>query len=150
MTASRPVRLMRNNTMRTSRTAFSLVEVLVALALIVVTVSLFLNSFGKARESALLADDRMKAVHFSRKNLETLITNTYISSALSITNCRNWTTNMSVSAGVTSLYFCSYSVVTGQFTKSRTILLTNFWVDPVSDKTNFCALSTSFCSGFQY
>lgn len=130
--------------------AFSLVEVLVALALIVVTLSLFLNSFGKARESALLADDRMKAVHFARKNLETLITNTYASSSLSITNCRNWTTNMSVSAGVTSLYFCSYSVRTGQFARSRTILLTNFWYDPVSGKTNFSALSTAVCSGFQY
>jgi type II secretory pathway pseudopilin PulG len=150
MNASLPVRLMRNNTMRTSRTAFSLVEVLVALALIVVTLSLFLNSFGKARESALLADDRMKAVHFSRKNLETLITNTYASRALSITNCRNWVTNRSTSGSVTSLYFCSYSVVTGQFAKSRTILLTNFWVDPVSEKTNFSALSTVVCSGFQY
>jgi type II secretory pathway pseudopilin PulG len=136
--------------MRTSRTAFSLVEVLVALALIVVTLSLFVNSFGKARESALLADDRMKAVHFSRKNLETLITNTYASRALSITNCRNWVTNTSVSGGVTSSFFCSYSVVTGQFAKSRTILLTNFWFDPVSNKTNFSALSTSVCSGFQY
>ena len=130
--------------------AFTLVEVLVALALMVVTISLFLNSFVKARESAMLADDRMKAVHFARMNLETLITNTYSSSALSLTNRRNWVTNTSLSAGVTSLYYCSYSVVTGQYQKSKMIRLTNTWISSRSKKTNAVSLATTVCSGFQY
>jgi type II secretory pathway pseudopilin PulG len=134
----------------TAKSALTLVEVLVSLALIVMTTSLFLSSFGKARQSALLADDRMKAVHFARMNLETLLTNAYSSSNLSITNRRNWVTNSSLSGGVTSFYFCSYSVVTGQYKKSRTVFVTNSWYNLVSRKTNSVSLATSVCSGFQY
>ena len=142
---------MKNYSDNPTRVAgFTLVEILVALALMVVTITLFLNTFVKARDSAFLADDRMKAVHFARKNLETLLTNSYSSSRLSITNCPYWTTNYSIAAGSTCLYYCSYSVVTGQFSKSRTILLTNLWYDQVSRKTNSSALSTVVCSGFQY
>ncbi len=146
---------MRSNTLAQGKggarkDAFTLVEVLVALGLIVVTISLFLNSFVKARESALLADDRMKAVHFARMNLETLLTNTYSSSALSITNRPNWVVNQSISGGVTSYYYCSYSVVTGQYRNSRTILLTNSWYNQVSEKTNSVTMATTVCSGFQY
>jgi type II secretory pathway pseudopilin PulG len=130
--------------------AFTLTEVLVALGLIVVTISLFLNSFVKARESAVLADDRMKAVHFARMNLETLLTNTYSSSNLNLTNRPNWTTNSSIAGGSTSLYYCSYSVVTGQYQYSKKILLTNSWITARSRKTNAVTLATSICSGFQY
>ncbi|MEI8140334.1 MAG: hypothetical protein WCI03_10760 [bacterium] len=130
--------------------AFTLTEVLVALGLIVVTISLFLNSFVKARESAVLADDRMKAVHFARMNLEALLTNTYSSSNLNLTNRPNWTTNSSIAGGSTSLYYCSYSVVTGQYQYSKKILLTNSWITARSRKTNAVTLATSICSGFQY
>ncbi len=130
--------------------AFTLVEVLVSLALIVVTISIFLNSFVKARESALLADDRMKAVHFARMNMETLLTNIYSSSMLSLTNGRNWVTNYSVSGGATSRYYCSYSVVTGQYRNTRKILLTNSWYNQVSRRTNAVSMATAVCSGFQY
>ena len=130
--------------------AFTLTEVLVALALLVVTISLFLSSFNNARQSALLVDDRMKAVNFARMNLETLLTNSYSSLNISITNRPNWTTNISLSAGITSRYYCGYAVVTGQFPRSRTILLTNSWYDLVSRKTNAVTLSTAVCSGFQY
>lgn len=133
-----------------SRSALTLVEVLVALALIIVTISLFLSSFVQARRSALLADDRMKAVHFARMNLETLLTNTYSSSYLSITNRRNWVTNYSIAEGVTSLYVCSYSVVTGQYRNSKTIFVTNSWYNVVVRRTNSVSVATSVCSGFQY
>jgi Tfp pilus assembly protein PilV len=135
---------------RSARGAFTLVEVLVALVLIVVTIAPFLRAFVKARESALLADDRMKAVHFARMNLETLLTNTYSSSSLSVTNRLNWVTNCSVSGGVPSYYYCSYSVVTGQYRNSRIIHLTNSWYNVVSKRTNSVSLSTAICSGFQY
>lgn len=133
-----------------AKAAFTLVEIVVSLALIAVTTSLFLHSFVKARESALLADDRMKAVHFARMNLETLLTNRYSHASLSLTVGKRGVTNASVSGGVTSLYFCSYSVVTGQYRTSRTILLTNSWYNIVSGKTNSVSLATSICSGFQY
>jgi len=135
---------------RSAKGAFTLVEVLVALVLIVVTISPFLRSFVKARESALLADDRMKAVHFARMNLETLLTNTYSSSNLSVTNRLNWATNCSVSGGAASYYYCSYSVVTGQYRNSRIIHLTNSWYNVVTKRTNAVSLSTAICSGFQY
>ena len=133
-----------------SNAAFTLVEILVALGLMMLTISLFMSSFVKARESALLADDRMKAIHFARMNLETLLTNSYASSNLAITNRPNWVTNYSVSAGITSLYYCSYSVVTGQYPKSRTILLTNSWYNVVAERTNAVTVATAVCSGFQY
>lgn len=127
---------------------FTLVEILVALGLIVVTISLFMNAFVESRESAVLADDRMKAVNFSRMNLETLLTNTYVN--LGVTNRPNWVTNSSISGGTTSLYYCSYTVVTGQYVNSRKILLTNTWISARSKKTNSVTMATSICSGFQY
>lgn len=135
---------------RGSPDAFTLTEVLVALALLVVTISLFLNSFNKARQSAMLVDNRMRAINFARMNLETLLTNSYSSANISITNRPNWTTNVSISGGTTSQYFCGYAVVTGQFAKSRTILLTNSWYDLVARRTNTVSLSTAVCSGFLY
>lgn len=131
-----------------SREGFTLTEVLVALGLIVVTISLFMNSFVKARESAMLADDRMKAVNFTRMNLETLLTNTYVN--LPVTNRPNWLTNSSISAGTTSLFFCGYSIITGQYVNSRQIRMTNTWTSARSRKTNAVTIATSVCSGFQY
>lgn len=135
---------------RPAQSAFTLVEVLVALALIVVTITPFLRAFVKARESAVLADDRMKAVHFARMNMEMLLTNTYASSSLAITNRPNWTTNYSVSGGVSTPYYCGYSVVTGRYQKTRVIFLTNSWRNAVTQRTNAVSLSTAICSGFQF
>ena len=111
---------------------------------------MFVNSFVLARKEAQKADERIKAVHFARLNMETLLTNTYTSAALSITNRPNWVTNYSVAAGITSVYVCGYAVTTSTYSTARIILLTNTWRNVRTGATNSVTMATAVTSGFQY
>ena len=141
---------MRWERTRDPHAGFTMAEMVIAAGLIVLTIALFLQTFVMAQTSADLSDERLKAVHFSRMNMETLLTNTYVSAALSLTNRPNWTTNYSVREGVTSLYVCSYSVTTSAYSTARIILLTNTWCNKRSGRTNSVTVATAVTSGFQY
>jgi len=132
------------------REGFTLAEVLISSVVVLMTIGLFVNTFVTAKRSALLADERIKAVHFARVNMETLLTNTYYSSALSFTNRPNWMTNYSVVGGITSRYVCSYGVRTGQYTTAKIIVMTNSWYSKLSEHTNSVTMATAVSSGFQW
>jgi type II secretory pathway pseudopilin PulG len=63
---------------------FTLVEVVVAAALLILALSAFIASFVQAGRSAAIADNRLDAVHNARQQMETLISYPYNASALSI------------------------------------------------------------------
>ena len=135
---------------KSKRLGFTLTEVVVSSGVVVLTVGLFVNSFVLARREAKMADDRMKAVHFARLNIETLLTNTYYSSSLCITNRANWATNTSVVGGVTSVYVCGYAIKTTTYSTARIITMTNTWVNKRSKRTNSVMMATAISSGFQW
>jgi len=135
---------------RDSKAGFSLAEVVIAAGLMVLTITLFLNNFVQAQKSATLVDERTKAIHFTRLNMETLLTNTYYSNALRITNKVNWVTNFSIAQGITSSYACSYAVTTSDYPTARIIILSNTWYSTRPAKTNSVTVATAVSSGFQY
>jgi type II secretory pathway pseudopilin PulG len=128
----------------------TLIETVIAMAVALLTIALYVQTFARARSSAEQADDQIKAVHYTRLNMEMLLTNSYTSAALGITNRPNWVTNYSVSGNATTLYVCSYVVVTGAYPRSRVIMMTNRWLSLLSKKTNSTSMATAVCSGFQY
>ena len=135
---------------RDTQAGFTLAEMVIASGVIVLTIALFLSTFTLAQNAAQLADDRIKAVHFTRLNMEMLLTNVYSSTALSITNRPNWVTNFNVAAGVTSQYVCGYSVTTSAYSTARIIFVTNTWVNKRTAKSNSVMMATAVTSGFQY
>ena len=141
---------MRLKHARDTQAGFTVTEMVIAAGIIVLTIAMFLGTFVMAEKSATLADARLKAVHFARRNMETLLTNTYTSAALSITNRPNWVTNYSVAAGITSLYVCGYAVTTSSYPTARIILLSNTWLDTRRGTTNSVIMATAVTSGFQY
>ena len=129
---------------------FTLAEVVVAAGLMILTISLFLNSFVQAQKSAQLSNERIKAVHFARLNMEALLTNVYTSTALNIASNPNWITNLSIDQGVTSRYVCSYSVTTSAYSTARIIILSNTWQSTRPARTGSVTMATAVSSGFQY
>ena len=141
---------MGSSRIRNKQGGFTMAEVVIGAALMVLTITMFLSSFVQAQKSAELVDERTKAIHFSRLNLETLLTNTYNSTALTLANRPNWVTNYSIAQGITSLYFCSYSVSASDYTTARIIIVSNKWYSTRPRATNIVTVATAISSGFQH
>ncbi|MBU4200129.1 MAG: type II secretion system GspH family protein [Verrucomicrobia bacterium] len=62
---------------------FTLVEVVIAIALLIISLSLFVGAFVQAKRSAVISDNRMEAVHTARIAMETLLSSVYGSTLLS-------------------------------------------------------------------
>ena len=123
-----------------SRTAFTLVEVMVATALLILTLALFLNSFVAAKRSVVISDQRMVAIQNARSNMEMLVSSAYLSASLS--NGGHSVTG-TVSIVPTNI---SYSVTTVTQTPSivvKNVYLTNRWVNPGSGITSTVSLAGS-------
>jgi len=116
-----------------SRTAFTLVEVMVATALLILTLALFLNSFVAAKRSAVISDQRMVAIQNARSNMEMLVSSAYLSASLSNGGHSVAGTVSSVPTNI------SYSVATVTQSPSivvKNVYLTNRWVNPGSGITS--------------
>jgi type II secretory pathway pseudopilin PulG len=135
---------------RNRKVGFTLTEVVVSSGVIILSIGLFVNSFVLARREAQKADERIKAVHYARLNMETLLTNTFYNSALTIGSRPTWVTNTSVVGGVTSVYICGYTVTTTAYSTARIITLSNTWVNKRAKKTNSVIVATAVSSGFQW
>ena len=135
---------------RFSKAGFTLAEIVIAAGVLMATLAAFLTAFVKAQQSSLLADERIKAVHLNRQNMELLLTNTYWSSAFALTNRPNWTTNLNVVGTVTTRFVCGYAVTTSVYPTARIIIVSNQWYDMISKRTNSVSVSTAITSGFQY
>ena len=123
-----------------SRTAFTLVEVMVATALLILTLALFLNSFVAAKRSAVISDQRMVAIQNARSNMEMLVSSAYLSASLSNGGHSVMGTVSSVPTNI------SYSVATVTQSPSivvKNVCLTNRWVNPGGGITSTVRLAGS-------
>lgn len=89
---------------------FTLVEVVIAMAILALTLSAFIYSFVQATRSATMSDNRIEAIHNARDQMEMLLTHTYNSMQLSYglhTNFPNFfyivTTNMQYPGSVKNI-----------------------------------------------
>ena len=120
-----------------------MVEVVVATALLIMALALFLGTFVSAKRSAVIADYRMKAIENARSNMEVLVSSAYFSKALSN---GVYPFTGTVSTVPTNI---SYSVATVTQTPSivvKNIYLTNRWINPGSGITSIVTLVGSVSS----
>jgi Tfp pilus assembly protein PilV len=130
------------------RDGFTLSEVVIASTVVALTIGMFVGTFVVAERSTAIADERIKAVHLARLNMETLLTNTYYSSALSVGSRPAWVTNVSIDGASTTRYVCGYSVSTSQYSTARIVAMTNRWYSTLSRRTNSVTVATAVSSGF--
>lgn len=113
---------------------FTLVEVVIASAIMVLALTGFLASFLMARRSTMLSENRIKAVHEIRKQMETLLTLPYAATQLNY--------------GAHSLSNGFYSVsANAQYPSSvKDISMTLRWVNPMCTMTSTVSVSGSLCT----
>ncbi len=123
------------------KNGLTLVEVAIATALLIIALALFAGTFVQAKRSAVIADNRMDAVHNARVALETFLSYPYASTQLD-TGARTM-----VVSGVTN--YCSVTIVTqnpGILVKN--IYVTNRWVNPLTQMTSTVSLAVSMSQEF--
>ena len=126
-----------------SRGAFTLVEVVIATALLVMSLALFLGTFVQAKRSAVIANKRMEAIENARSNIEILVSSAYLSTSLSNGVHSFAGTVSSVPTNI------SYSVAIVTQTPGivvKNIFLTNYWINPGSGITSTVSLAGSVSS----
>lgn len=116
---------------------FTLVEVMIATALLVMALSLFVGTFVAAKRSAVIANKHQEAVHNARSVLENVLRYAYGTAELS----NGW--------HGTSISGVTYYVVTVTQAPSivvKNIYVTNRWVNPASRLTSIVSLASSMSS----
>ena len=119
-----------------SRGAFTLVEVVVATALMILTLAAFIGAFVMAKKSAVMSENRMEAVHGARKQLEQLLACTYLDSRLSVG---------AHTTEVAGVRYGVFVVTNSQYTV-KNIAMTSTWVNPASTVTSIFVLTGSMSS----
>ena len=125
-----------------STQAFTLVEVVIATALLITTLALFLGTFVSAKRSAVIADNRMEAIQNARSNMEILVSSAYLSTSLSNGVHAFTGTVSSVPANIS--YFVAIETQTPSVVV-KNIYLTNCWINPGSGITSAVSLVGSVC-----
>lgn len=105
------------------RTGFTLVEVVVASALMMIMFVAVLESFSFARRSASLSGSRLANLHTARQALETLRAESYSSPFLNAGNRKRPIPGLPSAAGY-------YDVAVNNTTKVKDITVVIEWVDP--------------------
>jgi type II secretory pathway pseudopilin PulG len=123
---------------RMSAPAFTLVEVVIAAALLIMALALFMETFVSAKRSAVMADNRLKAVQNARTVMETALSHLYLDNALS--NGLHWT-NSVMMPGVTSCYYVA--PVTQGIIVVKNVYVTNSWTNPGTRTTSTVSLAGS-------
>lgn len=123
------------------KAGFSLVEVIIAVALLVLSLAAFTVSFVQARRSAAIADNSLNAINVARQQMETVCSSNY--SAIS--------TGKYFSSGVYTgdsrvVYTGSYSVCYNTNKRVKDIALTVKWVNAFGKITSTVALASSISS----
>ena len=116
--------------------AFTLVEVVIATALLILTLGAFVGAFVMAKKSAVISENRMEAVHNARDKMERLLACRYMDSALS------------AGAHTTDLAGVRYGValVTNSMYAVKNIAVTSTWVNPAAKITSVFVLTGSMSS----
>jgi len=113
---------------------FTLVEVVIAMALLIFSLSAFAVSFVQSRRSVAIADNRLEAIHIARGQMEAICSSNY--TALSV-GTRGF------SSGV---YTGSYTVSSNTAAKVKDIVVTINWVNPLGKITSTVSLAGSVSS----
>jgi len=121
---------------KASRCAFTLVEVVVATALMILTLAAFIGAFVMAKKSAVISENRLETVHDARSQMEKLLVCPYLDSRL---NVGAHTTEMAgVRYGVVVITNSQYTV--------KNISMTSTWVNPANTITSIVVLTGSMSS----
>lgn len=118
------------------RRGFTLVEVVVAAALLILSLAAFTVSFVQSRRSVALADNRLDAIHTAREKMETLSSYPYTASELSVT------------PNPCTFYFSNgfYTVSNNTAARVKDIVVTINWVNPLGKVTSTVSLAGSVSS----
>lgn len=116
------------------KAGFTLVEVVIAMALLILSLSAFLVSFVQSRRSAAIADNRLEAIHLARQQMEAICSSNY--TALSVET-------RGFSSGA---YTGSYTVSCNTVARVKDIALTLRWVNPLGKATSTVSLAGSLSS----
>ena len=122
--------------------AFTLVEVVVATVLMILSLALFLQTFVSAKRSAVMADNRIDAVHNARMGMEKLMSYAYRNTNLNV-GSRTW-----VVENKTNYYYVSIvtQVQQGGITfEVKNIALTHCWMNPATKATSTVSLTGIMC-----
>lgn len=116
--------------------AFTLVEVVIATALMILTLAAFVGAFVMAKKSATISANRIIAVHNARNEMEHILAGRYLDSALN------------AGAHTTDLVGISYGValVTNSLYVVKNINVTSKWVNPSANITSVFILTGSMSS----
>lgn len=108
---------------------FTLVEVVIAMAILALTLSAFMYSFVQATHSAVMSENRIEAIHNARNQMEMLLTHSYSSAQL----------NYGVHAISNGFYIVTTNM---QYAGSvKDIALTIRWFNPKSAVTSSVSLN---------
>lgn len=126
------------------KAGFTLIEVVIAMALLIMSLALFLGTFISARRSAAIADKRLEAIHGARQVMETLLSGIYVFDFPPTNGDRS----LSDGYHTSSVAGVSYTVVTVQTQGIivQDIYLTNYWVNPGGKITSTVSLAGSVSS----
>lgn len=111
---------------------FTLVEVIVAMALLILSLAAFTVSFVQARRSAAISDNRLDAIHTAREKMETLGSYLYTASELS--------------GGTHNFSNGYYTVSNNTSARVKDIAVTINWVNPLGKITSTVSLAGSVSS----
>lgn len=113
---------------------YTLIEVVIATALLALTLSAFAASFVQSRRSATVAENRMEALHSARQQMETLMTLSFAATQFNY--------------GVHALTNGSYAVTSNaQYPATvKDIALSLRWVNTLGTITSTVSLSSSISS----
>lgn len=119
------------------KAGFTVVEVVVAMALLLLTLTAFVVSFVQSKRSAAIAENRLEAIHIARDEMETLCSSNYV--GLSV-GTRGFS-----SGGYTGTYTVSINVITNGSTvfNVKDIYLTVKWINPGGKITSTVSLAGS-------
>jgi len=111
---------------------FTLVEVVIAMALLILSLAAFTASFVQSRRSAAISDNRLDAIHTARDKMETISSYLYGSTGLSIG----------------TKYFPNgfYTVSNNTSARVKDIVVTIKWVNPLGKVTSTVSLAGSISS----
>jgi prepilin-type N-terminal cleavage/methylation domain-containing protein len=125
---------------RFTQRGFTLVEVVVAAALLLMTFGALILSFTRMSRMSQAAQYTFDAMHTARSEIETMQTLPY-ASIVSFTNIP--LTNNIMLSGVGGRKHCSVTPQTNQY-KAVNLIIT--WKNPVSSTTSSVSLATIICN----
>lgn len=116
--------------------AFTLVEVVISTALLILALASFVGAFVAAKRSAVLSENRMEGVHNARQQMEQLLTYRYSDPLLNVG---------AHTTGVAGVQYGVALVTSSQYTV-KNIVVTSTWINPLGNITSVVVLAGSISS----